>query len=63
MFPPLSHTTTLVASQFDEQPCRTAARRAGRGPSPPQAPRPPARPLTAGPTDRRPPPTVSPGRT
>ncbi|HEV7825737.1 MAG TPA: hypothetical protein VGP02_12610 [Mycobacteriales bacterium] len=26
MFPPLSHTTTLVASQFDEQPCRTAAR-------------------------------------
>jgi hypothetical protein len=26
MYPPVSHTTSLVASLFDEQPCRTAAR-------------------------------------
>jgi hypothetical protein len=26
MYPPVSHTTDLVAAQFDEQPCRAAAR-------------------------------------
>jgi hypothetical protein len=26
MYPPVSHTTDLVAALFDEQPCREAAR-------------------------------------
>jgi hypothetical protein len=26
MFPPVSHTTDLVAASFDDEPCRAAAR-------------------------------------
>jgi hypothetical protein len=26
MFPPVSHTTDLVAAMFDDEPCRAAAR-------------------------------------